>query len=235
MSPTHNPARQVLVVEDEPHIRRFVRAALEEEGCQVHEAATAKQALVEAGTRQPDLVIVDLGLPDGDGLDVIREMRSWSNVPVIVLSARSAESDKIAALDLGADDYLVKPFGVGELLARARAALRRGARNLDSGESSMHIGVIDVDLAARIVKRGGEEVHLTPIEYRLLAYLCAHAGKVVTHRQILKEVWGPAYVEHTHYPRVVMQHLRQKLEADPAQPTHLITETGVGYRLVGAG
>ncbi len=232
MNPSHSLARQVLLVEDEPHIRRFVRAALEEEGCQVHETASAVQALVEAGTRQPDLVIVDLGLPDGDGLDVIRDLRAWSNVPVIVLSARSGEGDKILALDLGADDYLVKPFGVGELLARVRAALRRGARNADTGESKMVFGAIEVDLAARLVRQNGAEVHLTPIEYRLLAYLCAHAGKVLTHRQILKEVWGPAYVEHSHYPRVVMQHLRQKLEADPAQPRHLITETGVGYRLV---
>ncbi len=235
MSPANSPARQVLLVEDEPHIRRFVRAALEAEGCQVHETASAKQALIDAGTRQPDLVIVDLGLPDGNGLDVIRDLRGWSNVPVIVLSARSAENDKIAALDLGADDYLVKPFSVGELLARVRAALRRGARNADSGESKMTFGDVHIDMAARVVLRGDQEVHLTPIEYRLLAYLCTHAGKVVTHRQILKEVWGPAYVEHTHYPRVVMQHLRQKLEHDPAQPAHLVTETGVGYRLVGTG
>jgi two-component system KDP operon response regulator KdpE len=224
--------RQVVLVEDEPHIRRFVRAALEEEGCQVHEADTAARALIEAGTRQPDLVIVDLGLPDGDGLDVIRDLRAWSNVPVIVLSARTGENDKIAALDLGADDYLVKPFGVGELLARVRAALRRGARKVDTGESRIAFGEIEIDLAARVVKRAGDDVHLTPIEYRLLAYLCAHAGKVLTHRQILREVWGPAYIEHTHYPRVVMQHLRQKLEADPAQPRFLVTETGVGYRLV---
>jgi two-component system KDP operon response regulator KdpE len=231
MCPAPSPPRQVVIIEDEPHIRRFVRAALEQEGCQVHEAETAARGLIEAGTRQPDLVIVDLGLPDGDGLDVIRDLRGWSNVPVIVLSARVGEADKIRALDLGADDYLVKPFGVGELLARVRAALRRGARNAASGESRTCFGDVEVDLAARLVRRHGVEVHLTPTEYRLLAYLCMHAGKVLTHRQLLMEVWGPAYVEQSHYARVVMQHLRQKLEDDAAQPQFLLTEIGVGYRL----
>lgn len=224
--------RHVVLVEDEPQIRRFVRAALEDEGCVVFEADTAARGLVEAGTRKPDLVIVDLGLPDRDGLELIRDLRGWSSVPVIVLSARSAETDKIAALDLGADDYLSKPFGVGELLARVRAALRRSARNAESGDSVVSFGGVEVDLANRLTRKQGHEVHLTPIEFRLLSYLCAHSGKVVTHRQLLKEVWGPSHVEQTHYPRIFMQHLRQKLEDDPAQPKHLITETGVGYRLV---
>jgi two-component system KDP operon response regulator KdpE len=222
----------VVLIEDEPHIRRFVRAALEEEGCLVFEADTAARGLIEAGTRKPDLVIVDLGLPDRDGLELIRDLRGWSNVPVIVLSARSGEADKIAALDLGADDFLSKPFGVGELLARVRAALRRSARNAESGDSVVRFGDVEVDLANRLTRKHGAEVHLTPIEFRLLAYLCAHTGKVLTHRQLLKEVWGPSHIEQTHYPRIFMQHLRQKLEDDPAQPTHLITETGVGYRLV---
>lgn len=225
-------ARHVVLVEDEPHIRRFVRAALEEEGCVVFEADTAARGLTEAGTRKPDLVIVDLGLPDRDGLELIRDLRGWSEVPVIVLSARSGEADKIAALDLGADDYLTKPFGIGELVARVRASFRRAARRGEAGETALRFGDVEVDLAARIVRRAGEEVHLTPIEFRLLAHLCIHAGKVVTHRQILREVWGPAYVEHSHYPRIFMQHLRQKLEQDPARPAFLLTETGVGYRLV---
>jgi two-component system KDP operon response regulator KdpE len=225
-------AWQVVLVEDEPQIRRFVRAALEEEGCQVFEAETVARGLIEAGTRKPDLVIVDLGLPDRDGLELIRDLRGWSNVPVIVLSARSSEADKIAALDLGADDYLTKPFGIGELLARVRSALRRTARNGELGDSIVVIGDVEVDLASRVTRKAGTDVHLTPIEFRLLAYLCAHAGKVLTHRQIVKEVWGPSHIEQTHYPRIFMQHLRQKLEDDPAQPGHLITETGVGYRLV---
>ncbi|MEQ1518317.1 MAG: two-component system response regulator KdpE [Usitatibacteraceae bacterium] len=223
---------QVVLIEDEPHIRRFVRAALEAESCEVVEAGTAERGLIEAGTRKPDLVIVDLGLPDRDGLEVIRDLRGWSNVPIIVLSARVAEADKIAALDLGADDYLTKPFGVGELLARVRSALRRSARTNDSGESVVMFGDVEVDLANRLVRKSGAEVHLTPIEFRLLAHLCAHVGKVLTHRQILTAVWGPSHVEQSHYPRIFMQHLRQKLEDDPAQPHHLVTETGVGYRLV---
>ena len=224
-------ARHVVLIEDEPQIRRFVRAALEDEGCQVFEADSAERGLIEAGTRKPDLVIVDLGLPDRDGLELIRDLRGWSNVPVIVLSARSGEADKIAALDLGADDYLTKPFGVGELLARVRAALRRSARNAESGESAVSFGSVEVDLANRVTRKSGVEVHLTPIEFRLLAYLCTHSGKVLTHRQLLKQVWGPSHVEQSHYPRIFMQHLRQKLEDDPAQPKFLLTEIGVGYRL----
>ena len=226
------PSRSAVVVEDEPQIRRFVRTALEAEGWQVSEAPTAKQGLVEAGTRRPDLVVLDLGLPDGDGVDFLRDLRGWSTVPVIVLSARSDENDKIAALDAGADDYLTKPFGVGELMARVRVALRRGLGAGEAGSPVFRFGEIEVDRVARRVLRGGAPVHLTPIEYRLLGELMANAGKVLTHRQLLKAVWGPAHVEQSHYLRVYMGNLRQKLEADPAQPRHLVTETAVGYRLV---
>lgn len=223
------PAPVVVLVEDEKQIRRFVRAALESEGCRVHEAETGRQGLVEAGTRKPDLVILDLGLPDLDGVEFIRDLRGWSPLPVIVLSARSDESDKVAALDAGADDYLTKPFGVAELLARVRAALRRGGAR--GGEPVVAFGDVRVDLAGRSVQRDGKPVHLTQIEYRLLAMLAANAGKVLTHRQMLLEVWGPSYVEHSHYLRIYMAQLRHKLEEDPARPRHLVTETGVGYRL----
>jgi two-component system, OmpR family, KDP operon response regulator KdpE len=221
-----------LLIEDEPQIRRFLRTALEAEGWAVHETDTAKQGLIDAGTRKPDLLVVDLGLPDRDGTELIRELRTWSAVPVIVLSARTAEKEKIAALDAGADDYLTKPFGVGELLARVRATMRR--RRQPPGEISpiFRFGSVEVNAEARTVKRNGEDVHLTPVEYRLLSLLIANAGKVLTHRQILREVWGPTGVEHSHYARVYMGHLRQKLEDDPAQPRHLLTETAVGYRLV---
>ncbi len=228
----NEPSRSAVVVEDEPQIRRFVRTALEAEGWQVSEASTAKQGLVEAGTRRPDLVVLDLGLPDGDGVDFLRDLRGWSTVPVIVLSARSDENDKIAALDAGADDYLTKPFGVGELMARVRVALRRGLGAGEAGSPVFRFGEIEVDRVARRVLRGGAPVHLTPIEYRLLGELMANAGKVLTHHQLLKAVWGPAHVEQSHYLRVDMGNLRQKLEADPAQPRHLVTETAVGYRLV---
>lgn len=220
----------VIVVEDEKQIRRFVRAALEEEGCRVFEAETAAQGLTEAGTRKPALVVLDLGLPDRDGVEFIRDLRGWSHVPVIVLSARSAEPDKIAALDAGADDYLSKPFGVGELLARVRALLRRQIQMAEGGTPIVEFGDVRVDLARRVVERSGRPIHLTPIEYRLLAFLLANAGKVLTHRQLLKEVWGPSYVDSSHYLRVYVGHRRQKLEIDPAQPSHLLTETGVGYR-----
>nr|WP_315227165.1 two-component system response regulator KdpE [uncultured Albidiferax sp.] len=221
-----------VLIEDEPHIRRFVRAALEAEGWQVFEADTAQQGLTEAGTRKPDLLVLDLGLPDGDGLDVLRDVRGWSAVPIIVLSARSDEADKIAALDAGADDYLTKPFGVGELLARVRANLRR-PRVAEGGEEAVfRFGAVEIDRTARLVRRGGAEVHLTPIEYRLLSVLASNAGRVLTHRQLLREVWGPAHTQQSHYLRIHMGHLRQKLEADPAQPVHLLTETGVGYRLL---
>jgi two-component system KDP operon response regulator KdpE len=223
-----------VIVEDEPQIRRFVRGALEAQQWQVHEAGTMKDGLVEAGTRRPDLVILDLGLPDGDGVTFLRDLRTWSQVPVIVLSARSDEADKIAALDAGADDYLTKPFGVGELMARVRVAMRRGRRTAEGGSSTTNvtIGDITVDLAARRVERAGADVHLTPIEYRLLGVLIANVGRVLTHRHLLREVWGPAHSERTHYLRIYMGHLRQKLEADAAQPRHIVTETGVGYRLV---
>jgi two-component system KDP operon response regulator KdpE len=223
-----------VIVEDEPQIRRFVRGALEAQQWQVHEAGTMKDGLVEAGTRRPDLVILDLGLPDGDGVTFLRDLRTWSQVPVIVLSARSDEADKIAALDAGADDYLTKPFGVGELMARVRVAMRRGRRTAEGGSSTTNvtIGDITVDLAARRVQRAGAAVHLTPIEYRLLGVLIANVGRVLTHRFLLREVWGPAYSDRTHYLRIYMGHLRQKLEADAAQPRHFVTETGVGYRLV---
>ncbi len=232
------PHPVVVVIEDEPHIRRFVRSALEAEGWQVHEADTAKKGLTEAGTRKPDLLVLDLGLPDGDGLEVIRDVRGWSGVPIIVLSARSDEADKIAALDAGADDYLTKPFGVGELLARVRANLRRPRAatgeggGKDDADPVFRFGDVAVDRVARIVRRGGAEVHLTPIEYRLLSVLMANAGRVLTHRQLLKEVWGPSHAAQSHYLRIYMGHLRQKLETDPTQPVHLLTETAVGYRLV---
>ena len=227
----------VVVIEDEPQIRRFVRAALEAEGWQVHEADTAKKGLTEAGTRKPDLLVLDLGLPDSDGLEVIRDVRGWSAVPIIVLSARMDETDKIAALDAGADDYLTKPFGVGELLARVRANLRRprtaqGDGTADAGDPLFRFGEVEVDRQARLVRRAGVEVHLTPIEYRLLSVLMANAGRVLTHRQLLREVWGPSHADQSHYLRIYMGHLRQKLEADPAQPKHLLTETAVGYRLL---
>ncbi|MBV8209223.1 MAG: two-component system response regulator KdpE [Burkholderiaceae bacterium] len=226
-------AAAAIVVEDEPQIRRFVRAALESEGWRVTEAATLKQGLTEAATRRPDLVVLDLALPDGDGIELVRSMRAWSGSPILVLSARGAEQDKIEALDSGADDYLTKPFGIGELLARVRALARRRPRaGADSGEPVFRAGDIEIDFSSRRVRRAGQVVHLTPIEYRLLALLAASADRVLTHRQILREVWGPAYVEHEHYARIYMGHLRRKLEADPARPRHLLTETAVGYRLV---
>ena len=231
------PNPTAIVIEDEPQIRRFVRGALEAEGWQVHEAGTLREGLTAAGTRQPDLLVLDLGLPDGDGISLISDVRSWSSVPIIVLSARTEEADKIAALDAGADDYLTKPFGTGELLARVRAALRRpraaggGAQGEDGSETAFRFGEIEVDRPARLVRRAGVEVHLTPTEYRLLGVLVANAGRVMTQRQLLREVWGPMHDEQSHYLRIYMGHLRQKLEADPAQPRHLLTETGVGYRL----
>ena len=227
-----------IVIEDEPQIRRFVRGALESEGWLVHEAGTLRDGLAAAGTRQPDLLVLDLGLPDGDGVGLIRDVRGWSAVPIIVLSARIDEADKIAALDAGADDYLTKPFGTGELLARVRANLRRpraaagSVANGEAGEPLFRFGEVEVDRAARLVRRAGAEVHLTPTEYRLLGVLVANAGRVLTQRQLLREVWGPSHSEQSHYLRIYMGHLRQKLEADPAQPKHLLTETAVGYRLV---
>jgi two-component system KDP operon response regulator KdpE len=219
----------IVVVEDEKQIRRFVRSALEAEGCRVYEAERGKQGLVEAGTRKPDLVILDLGLPDMDGIEFIRDLRGWSAVPILILSARSTENDKIVALDAGADDYLSKPFGVGELLARVRALLRRQVKG-DGGGATVSFGAVQVDFSMRQVTRNGAPVHLTQIEYRLLGLLLANPGKVLTHRHLLREVWGPAFVESNHYLRIYVARLRQKLEADPAQPKHILTETGVGYR-----
>ena len=206
----------VLIVEDELAISRFLRAALEGDGLRVHDAGTLQRGLIEAATRKPDLVILDLGLPDGDGIDFIREVRQWSQMPILVLSARTEETDKIAALDAGADDYLIKPFGIGT-----------------TPSDPVHtFGDIRVDLAARRIARGEEEIHLTPIEFRLLAVLLNNHGKVLTQRQLLSQVWGPNAVEHSHYLRIYMGHLRQKLEADPARPRHLLTETGIGYRFM---
>lgn len=221
----------VLIVEDEQAIRRFLRSALESDGLHVYEAETLNRGLLEAATRKPDLIILDLGLPDGDGIDFIRDLRQWSAIPLIVLSARSEESDKIAALDAGADDYLSKPFGIGELQARLRVALRRHASG-PSSEPIVQFSSVKVDLAAHLVRRDEEEIHLTPIEFRLLAVLLNNAGKVLTQRQLLNQVWGPNAVEHSHYLRIYMGHLRQKLELDPARPRHFITETGIGYRFM---
>ena len=220
----------ILIVEDEQAIRRFVRSALEAEGFRVCEADGVQRGLIEAATRKPDLVVLDLGLPDGDGQDFIRDLRLWSPIPVIVLSARVDESDKVKALDAGADDYLIKPFGIGELLARVRVALRRRGQVTDSPSALVQLGDVCIDLVSRRITRGDEEIHLTPIEFRLLGELLAHPDKVLTHRQLLLAVWGPTFVEHNHYLRIYMGHLRQKLEQDPTLPRYLLTETGVGYR-----
>ncbi|BCQ33902.1 two-component system response regulator KdpE [Erwinia rhapontici] len=223
----------ILIVEDEKEIRRFLRMALEGEGFRVVDAETLSRGLIEAATRKPELVILDLGLPDGDGTEFIRDMRQWSNIPVIVLSARSDEQDKITALDAGADDFLTKPFGVGELMARVRVALRhRPQQGNDSVDAPINIGSVTVDIAARRVMRDGADLHLTPIEFRLLVSLINHPGKVMTQRQLLTQVWGPNAVEHSHYLRIYMGHLRHKIERDPARPQHLLTETGVGYRFM---
>ena len=226
------PVPLALLVEDEPQIRRFVRAALEEEGWQVFESKTMQRGLIDAGTRKPNLIILDLGLPDGDGVDFIIDVRKWSAVPIIVLSARTHEAEKIRALDAGADDYLTKPFGVGELLARVRSNLRRLRQSGASGEGILLFGDVRIDLKARLVFKANQLVHLTPTEYRLLEVLALNAGRVVTTLQLLRAVWGPAHAENTHYLRIYMGHLRQKLEDDPARPRFLLTETGVGYRLL---
>ena len=225
---------RVLIVEDEVDIRRFIRLSLEREGMTVFEATTAAQARIESASRQPHLVIVDLGLPDEDGKDFIRDMRNWSSAPVLVLSARDREEEKVEALNVGADDYLTKPFGVPELIARVRAQLRR-ANVVSVGRTSSieKFGKIHVDLATYEVIRAGVPVHMTPTEFRLLTALIRGYGKVITHLQLLLEVWGPGYVDRPHYLRVYMTNLRQKLEDDPAQPKHLITELQVGYRLAG--
>ena len=223
---------RILIVDDEAHIRRFLKTALSSEGFEVIEAETGQRALADAAGRHPDAVILDLGLPDIDGVQVLRRLREWSRLPVIVLSARLMEEQKIDALDAGADDYLTKPFGVGELLARVRVALRHAAAQSAPGEGEVfRSGGLEVDFSRREVRMRGEPVHLTPIEYRLLSVLVHNAGKVLTHREILRQVWGPAKVDQAHYLRIYMGQLRHKLEADPARPSLLQTETGVGYRL----
>ena len=223
---------RILVVEDEAEIRRVVRLILQSEGYEVHEAEGQQRGMIEAGTRRPDLLLVDLGLPDGDGIDLIRQLRGWSAAPVIVLSARSGEPDKIAALDAGADDYLVKPFGAGELLARVRAQLRRHQQQTPAGETVIRFGEVSIDLVHRRVERDGQELHLTPIEYKLLTHLATQPDRVITHQQQLKTVWGPGHAEDTHYVRVHMANLRKKVEANPSMPAHLLTEAGIGYRFV---
>jgi two-component system, OmpR family, KDP operon response regulator KdpE len=227
------PTITVVLIEDDKHIRRFVHTSLETDGMTVFDAETGGQGLAEAATRRPDLIIVDLGLPDMDGIDVIRQLRSLSTVPVFVLSARSREEHKVEALNAGADDYLTKPFGLPELIARIRAHLRRQTCGGRPESTKVHFGTVTVDLVERKVTRDSQIVHLTPIEYRLLSTLVSHAGWVLTHHQLLLEVWGPTHANNDHYLRVYMGHLRQKLEHDPAQPEHFLTETGVGYRLVG--
>ncbi len=226
------PAPLILLIEDEPQMRRFLRTALTANDYRLVEAETAKDGLGQAAARNPDVILLDLGLPDRDGLDVARELREWSATPIIVLSARGREEDKVKALDLGADDYLTKPFGVEELLARIRVALRHAATPPGAAaEPVFEVGDLRVDLPARRVWRADQEVHLTPTEYKLLATLVRHAGKVLTHRQLLKEVWGINFVNQSHYVRVYLAQLRQKIEADPARPRLLLTEPGVGYRL----
>jgi two-component system KDP operon response regulator KdpE len=222
----------VLLIEDEPQMRRFLRTALESNDYRLVEAATAKEGLAHAAARNPDVILLDLGLPDRDGLEVARELREWSDTPIIVISARGQEADKVKALDLGADDYLTKPFGVEELLARIRVALRHAATPAGAVPAPIfESGELRVDLPNRRVWRGDTEVHLTPTEYKLLVTMVRHAGKVLTHRMLLKEVWGPNYVNQAHYVRVYLAQLRQKIESDPARPRLLLTEPGVGYRL----
>jgi two-component system, OmpR family, KDP operon response regulator KdpE len=222
----------VVLIEDEPQIRRFLRATLTGQGYRLFEAPTGADGIIEVGSRQPDVVIIDLGLPDMDGIDVIRRLREWTAVPIIVLSARGQERDKVTALDAGADDYVSKPFGASELLARIRVSLRHAAgASHEADEAAFRVGELQVDLLRRHVAVGPAEVRLTPTEYKLLTTLIRHAGKVVTHQQLLREVWGPAHTDQAHYVRIYMAHLRHKLEAEPARPRYLLTEPGVGYRL----
>lgn len=229
-----NIAANILVIEDEAPIRRFLKMTLTDHDFKFHEALTGKEGMSAIANLRPDLVILDLGLPDMDGLDVTRQVREWSPVPIIVLSARGQEKDKVEALDAGADDYLTKPFGVAELLARVRVALRHSARGSENEvESVITFGDVKVDMVKREVLVADAEVHLTPIEYKLLATLIKYVGKVVTHNLLLKEAWGSGYQDETHYLRVYMAQLRRKLEHDPAHPKFLITEPGVGYRLKG--
>jgi two-component system KDP operon response regulator KdpE len=226
-----NATATILVIEDEPEIRRFLRSAFDVEGYRIVESATGRRGAIDAGTHKPDLAIVDLGLPDMQGVDVIRRIRAWSSMPIIVLSARVQERSKIEALDAGANDYVTKPFAIGELLARVRAALRQAVRP-PGGKLALRMGGTVVDLDARTARRGDEDVRLTPVEFKLLAALARRAGTVATHRLLLTEVWGPSHERDTHYLRVYMKQLRDKLEDDPERPRYLLTETGVGYRLV---
>jgi len=227
------PPPLILMIEDEKPIRNFLKASLSTQDYKCVEAATAREGLSLAASHVPDLVILDLGLPDGDGVNLLRQLRSWSSVPVVILSARGSERDKIEALDAGADDYLTKPFGVGELLARVRVALRHSAtgRQMASGKETVSIGDLHIDLAKRTVRLENAEVHLTPIEYRLLACLARNAGRVLTHNFLLEQVWGPGSVSRSEYLRVFMGSLRRKIESDPADPKYIRTEIGVGYRL----
>jgi two-component system, OmpR family, KDP operon response regulator KdpE len=234
-APTSTSGPVVVLIEDAPEIRRFLRATLAAHGYRLVEAETGGEGLQAAETRQPELVILDLGLPDMEGLEIIRRLREWTAVPILVLSARGQEADKIAALDAGADDYVAKPFGVGELLARMRVLLRHAGRTVrEVEEQTYSAGDLVVDMAHRRVFVKGQDVHLTPIEYRLLTTLIKHAGKVLTHRQLLGEVWGRPYTDQPHYLHVYMAQLRRKIELDPARPRHLLTEPGVGYRLTEA-
>ncbi len=225
-----NPGPLVLVIEDESQMRRFLRVSLANAGYQVVEAETGEDGLAQAASRNPDLILLDLGLPDQDGVVVTARLREWAKAPIIVLSARGREEDKVTALDQGADDYLTKPFGVSELLARIRVALRHAA-TAEVGVSEFVVGELKVDFVRRQVFVKSREVHLTPLEYKLLALLVRNAGRVLTHRQLLREVWGPNYVDHTHYLRVYMGQLRHKLEESPGRPEYLVTEPGVGYRI----
>jgi two-component system KDP operon response regulator KdpE len=222
--------QRILVIEDEAQILRFVRLALEASDYSVTEALTLNQGMLQAGTNHPDLIILDLNLPDGDGIELVKSVRNWSDMPILILSARLQESDKIQALDSGADDYLSKPFSVGELTARVRALLRRKSRTGDDSSPLIEFGEVQIDFSKRTVLRNGAAVHLTPIEYKLLSALLSHPGKVITQKALLKEVWGPTFTESGHYLRIYVGHLRQKLETDPTQPKHFITEIGVGYR-----
>lgn len=225
-------AKTILLIEDEPQMRKFLRASLTSHGFRLVEAGTAREGESLATTNAPDLVLLDLGLPDGDGIDLVRRLREWSRVPILVVSARGRESDKVVALDAGADDYLTKPFGVSELLARIRVAFRHADAHAAAAPTPLlTVGSLAIDVPRREVTVDGRPVHLTPIEYKLLLLLARNAGKVLTHRQILQEVWGPAHAGQTHYVRVHMAELRKKIEANPAQPRLLITEPAVGYRL----
>lgn len=221
---------RILVVDDEPQIQRFLKPSLTAAGYEVVEAATGAEALKAVATRAPDLVILDLGLPDMDGKEVIASLRGWSDIPVIILSARDREAEKIAALDLGADDYVEKPFGIGELTARIRTALRHRGRS-EAIPTAMTVDDLTIDPVRRLVSRGGEPVHLTPKEYDLLLLLARHAGRVVTHKTLLTTIWGPAHGDDLHYLRVFIGQLRQKIERDPTQPRIVRTEPGVGYRM----